>query len=250
MIINELPESERPEYKIRMNGVESLSNIELIALVTGMKSLSGSYGLLRDVPHGIYGLSGYDTQGFEKMGLTKRQAERLYAAIEIGIRIAEHTALSKTKILNPEMIADMFIPRLRHKKQEHLIVLCLNARGELMSEHTVGIGGKTSALGSPDIILRPAVLQGASSIVLIHNHPSGNPEPSTEDISVADRIDTAAGLLGIKLCDSMIIGDGIYHSIRESHADMFRPYIDRLAAAADGVLDLTNHTKETRGRER
>jgi proteasome lid subunit RPN8/RPN11 len=92
--------------------------------------------------------------------------------------------------------------------------------------------------------------QGASGIILIHNHPSGNPEPSQDDITFADGLDTAARLMGIKLYDSVIIGDGTYHSIRQSHSDRFRPQIDRLAAAADGALDLTKRPMEQRSRER
>jgi DNA repair protein RadC len=231
MEIKGMPTSEHPQYKIRKKGVSSLSNAELIAVLCGMDSLEPANELLGNIIGGIRSLSYYGTLGFEALGLTKRQSEKLDAALELYMRVHSECPVRKP-LTSPDEIYDMFAPRLSYAREEHLMCLLLDIKGRIISETTIAVGGLKSAIVEIPAVLRPAIIQGAERIVLVHNHPSGNSFPSPDDIELTKNISVAAEFMGIKLTDHLIIGDNTYYSFREQNPEVFRlnadpSYIDK-----------------------
>ena len=115
---------------------------------------------------------------------------------------------------NPESVANLLMEDMRELKQEHLVALLLNAKCEIESRITVSIGELTSTVVHPREVFRPASRKGAAGIILAHNHPSGDPTPSQDDIQSTKRIMEVSKLVGIRLLDHLIIGDGRYISLR------------------------------------
>ncbi len=103
---------------------------------------------------------------------------------------------------------------LRYEKREHVILLMLNAKSEIESRELISIGELSAANMHPREVFAPAIRQGAAGIIVAHNHPSGNPEPSEEDLRVTERLAETAKIIGIRLVDHLIIGDGTYVSLR------------------------------------
>jgi DNA repair protein RadC len=213
MEIKDLPEKEQPAYKIRMFGPDSLSDAELISLVGGMKSFDKAYDLLSDMPGGIRGLAYYDALAFEKMGLSKGSAEKLDAAIELGRRVCIDIP-TRPFAGEPETIARLFRERYQ-TKQEHLVAYCLDAGMKIISENLVAKGGLNSAAVETHLILRPAIVQSAIGIILAHNHPSGVPTPSYDDLKFTEHVAVAAEFLQISFLDHIIVGDKTFYSMKE-----------------------------------
>ena len=115
---------------------------------------------------------------------------------------------------NPESVANLLMEDMRGLKQEHLVALLLNAKCEIESRITVSIGELTSTVVHPREVFRPAIRKGTAGIILAHNHPSGDPTPSQDDIQSTKRVMEVSKLVGIRLLDHLIIGDGRYISLR------------------------------------
>jgi DNA repair protein RadC len=213
--IKDMPTEERPQYKIRKFGAGALSTPELLAVVCGMKSVNEATAFLSDLVGGIKGLAYYDTLGYESLGLKRNQSEKLDAALELYSRLHSERPAKKV-VESASELSDIFMPRLRYERQEHLICLCLNAKCQIMSETTISVGGRSETIAEISLILRPAIVQGAKNIILVHNHPSGNTDPSPQDIELTKNVSVAAEFMDIRLIDHLIIGDGIFYSFRNS----------------------------------
>ncbi len=146
--------------------------------------------------------------------LTKNQANRLVASIELGKRISCEAIPKRDHICSPEDIAILFMEELRYEKQEHFCTLLLNTKNEIIGKEMVSKGNINSSIVDPRDVFCSAIKKGAASIALIHNHPSGNPEPSDMDIRVTDKLVEAGNLLDIKVVDHLIIGDGKFISFK------------------------------------
>lgn len=220
MKIKALPENERPVEKIVRRGTSALSNSELLAILlgSGVKDKS-AIGLAEDIisrdAKGISYLAESSAQELMSVkGVGQSKAARLMAAVELGKRISAAPKEQRACIESSEDIAKMFIEDMRYEKREIFKALLLNPRGEVISVETVSVGELTSTLVHPREVFSPAVRKSAAGIVFIHNHPSGNPEPSREDIETTDRLCTCGKLLGIAVIDHIVIGDGRYCSMR------------------------------------
>ena len=149
-------------------------------------------------------------------GLTPTRARRLHNSLELARRFAKAGPLPVGKqFLNPRQIFDAFHLRFRDEKREHFLVVLVDARHRILREEVISIGSLTSSIVHPREVFAPAVRASAGAVILIHNHPSGEPSPSEDDIAVTRRLERAAEILGIRILDHIIVGDGEYASFKE-----------------------------------
>jgi DNA repair protein RadC len=218
--INELPQSERPRERLISLGSRALSNQELLALligsgVKGESAMALALRVLGCTDEGIVWLQNASAEELSGItGIGDAIACRISAAAELGRRMAECKTAQHTRFSAPEDIAMLFMEDLRYEKNEKFKILMLNVRGEMMGRELISVGAISSSIVDAREVFRPAVRRGAASIVLVHNHPSGDPSPSPQDIEVTKDLMDAGEILGIKVLDHMIIGDGCFISFR------------------------------------
>ena len=148
-------------------------------------------------------------------GLGPADCDRLAALFELARRWAAERLERGQPFERPKQVFDHYHPRLRDEKREVFAVVLLDARHRMLGDEIVSVGSLTSSIVHPREVFRPAVREAAGAIVLVHNHPSGDPRPSEDDIAVTGRLRRAADVLGIAVLDHVIIGDGTYTSFRE-----------------------------------
>lgn len=223
MIIRELPVDERPREKMVIYGASTLSNDELLAILirTGTKKKSAvtlANEVLSYRENGIAFLAECVPEELtEIQGIGLAKASQIVAAIELGKRIATKPKEAKINVNNPEAIADLFMEKMRYYKKEFFNVVILNTKGEVIAVENVAIGDLNCTIIHPREIFCKAVKKSASALIFVHNHPSGNPTPSREDIDITERLIKAGEVLGIKVLDHIIIGDGTFLSFRNKN---------------------------------
>ncbi|MGF6376120.1 DNA repair protein RadC [Clostridiales Family XIII bacterium PM5-7] len=220
MRIKSLPENERPVEKACNIGIERLSSAELIAAIihTGTKNKS-AIGLSEDVlsafPEGLKDLGGCNIDDLLKIsGVGKSKACAILAAIELGKRISACPASEKYSIASAEDVANLFMEELRYLRKEHFKTVLVNSKAEIIATDNVSIGELSSTVVHPREVFNLAVRKSAAAVIFVHNHPSGDPKPSDEDIITTKRLVEGGDLLGIRVLDHIIIGDGKYTSLR------------------------------------
>jgi DNA repair protein RadC len=218
--VKELPLDDRPREKLILRGVQSLSDAELIAILlrTGMKGKSVialSQELLKVDNLAI--LASKSLESFTKTnGIGKDKAATLIAAFELARRIrASDKWYSKKKITSPEDLAEIFIPLLRDEIKEKFLVICLNSSNQIIKYETISVGTLNSSMVHPREVFKVAIENNSANIFLMHNHPSGNLEPSKEDISITKRLIDAGNIFDIKVLDHLIIAGDYYTSLVE-----------------------------------
>jgi len=147
-------------------------------------------------------------------GIGMAKAAQLLAAVELGRRIALEAMGEQPAITRPEDVYALLHHQLRDEKQEHVILLLLNTKNRVIQQSTLTKGTLDASLLHPREVFREAIRHSASSIILAHNHPSGDPTPSSEDIQMTNRLHQAGQLLGIDLLDHVILGDGRWVSLK------------------------------------
>ena len=221
MIIRELPTEERPREKLISLGCSVVSNAELLAILigTGTKDRSAldlAASLLAAEEDGLGNLAGSTPEEICRIsGMGIAKACRIIAAFELGRRLATRPLPGRVLITSPDSIADLFMEEMRYYRKEFFQVLLLNSKGEIISIEKSSVGDLSSTIVHPREIFSGAVRRSAAAVVFVHNHPSGNPEPSGEDQEVTLRLIEAGKILGIRVLDHIIIGDGIYVSFRQ-----------------------------------
>jgi DNA repair protein RadC len=219
--IIELPEDERPRERLAQHGADALSNAELLAILIGSGRPGGSAldlaaRILAKNEEGVAYLAGASVEELRSVnGVGVATACRISAAIVLGRRIARMASREAKKITSPEEIVALFMEDMRHEKQENFRVLLLNVKNEIIGKETVSVGNISSSIVDARDVFRPAIRRGAASIVLVHNHPSGNPEPSEADITATKRICKSGDVLGVKVMDHLIIGNGSFVSMKK-----------------------------------
>ena len=220
MLIKSLPEDERPQEKALKNGVSALSDTELIALIlrTGRRNAS-SLALAEEVlsicDEGLFSMGTFEAEDLLKIeGIGPGKASTLMAAVELGKRIAASRKTEKYVADDPDMIADMFMEDLRYEKKEYFKSVILNTKSEIVAVDNVSVGELSSTIVHPREVFSRAIRKSAYGVVFVHNHPSGDPTPSSEDIATTERLVEGGRILGIKVLDHVIIGDGRYESMR------------------------------------
>lgn len=206
-------------------GPNGVTNVELLAIILGnrekaSKLLHREETLFSAQLDGLKCIAGEDIDALRLFGnLSKTEAARILAAIEIGKRIAYASTSELEHITSPGDAAQFLMPRLRYESHEKFYVLLLNTKNRVIRVKQIAEGSLTSAVCHPREIFAPAVVIHAASILVCHNHPSGDPYPSTEDRKLTQALEEAGNVLGIPLLDHVVIGDGRYYSFKE-HGDL------------------------------
>ena len=221
--IKELPKELRPYERFLAKGALALSDLELLAIILRTGTLgSNALALAEEVlkfHKGYQGLEGLlhlsFTQLMEIKGIGQVKAAQLKCIAELSRRIAKTIAQKRLSFKHPQTIASYYMEDMRHREQEVLLCVMLDTQNSFLGEVEISKGTVNASLISAREIFLSALRHQAVNIVLLHNHPSGNPAPSDEDIEVTKNIRSAGDLLGIKLLDHIIIGNQKYISFCE-----------------------------------
>lgn len=217
--INEIPSGERPREKLLFYGAQFLSNEELLAIIlrTGNKD-SNVVELSYRIIHSVVGLNGlFKASAKELMkvkGVKEAKATQILAMCELYKRF-KVSELTQVKISKPSDVAELVLDELRMLRQEVLILITLDTKNKVISKKEIFKGGLNSSLVHPREIFREAVKDSAASIIICHNHPSGDPTPSRDDINITTRLKECGKMMGIELLDHLIIGDNRFISLKE-----------------------------------
>ena len=220
--MKELPEAERPYEKLEQYGAKALTNAELIAIIikTGTKEET-AVGLAQQIlklnntkEENLKFLMDLTVEEFMKIkGIGKVKAIQLKADCELATRINTISNYKEKQIKRPQDIAEILIEEMRFEKQEILKIAMLNNKNKLLKIKDIAKGGGNFVTATMKSILNEAVKIEAAKIILIHNHPAGDPTPSNQDIEFTKNVEQASKLLGIQLLDHIVIGNGNYVSI-------------------------------------
>lgn len=221
--IREICEQDRPYEKCFRVGPENLSDMELLAVILrngtfGESSLNLAMSVLSHSKkdRGLLALMDMSIpELMEIKGIGRVKAVQLKCVAELSKRIAAARREIPEKFTTPGQIAGYYMEQLRHETRERLLMMMLDVKGGLLHDVVLSVGTVDASLISPREIFIEALRYEAVRIVLIHNHPSGNPEPSGADIEVTERIEKLGNIIGIPLIDHIIIGDNSYISFRE-----------------------------------
>ena len=222
MQIKNMPEAERPQEKMLYAGAGVLSNAELLALIirTGTEQKS-AVRLAEDVISYVYDTAG-DLGAAEVRELTEidgignAKACSIVAAMELSKRlISDRCGMQKTRIRDSRQVADLLAAEMMNEKRELFMTLNLNTKMQVESKSVISIGNIDSAPVHPREVFGPAIRRGAAAVVAAHNHPSGDPTTSAQDIEVTKRLIRASEILGIRFVDHVIVGNGRFISMKE-----------------------------------
>lgn len=220
--MKQLPLSERPYEKLEMYGAHTLSNAELLAIIikSGTKeesSIETAQKILSMKNKNSDNLRFIQDMSIEEFtnikGIGRVKAIQLKAVGEIAKRLSRPIENSKVKISSPGDVANLLIDELRYEKREIVKVIILNTRNIVIKMVDICLGSNNSAILKPKDALIDAIKMGAPKIILVHNHPSGDPTPSKADIDFTKRLEQASSIVGIELLDHIIIGDSKFESI-------------------------------------
>ena len=220
MNIKHMPSEEKPREKLLREGSDRLSTTEILAILinSGTKEISAleiAAQLLSIDKRGVRFLAECSPEELGRIkGMGQAKICTVLAAVELGKRIAAAPVRDRNLIRSSSDIADLFMEKMRYYKKEHFVSLMINAKGEIIEETEVSIGDLCSSSTHPREVFVDAVKRSAGSVVFLHNHPSGDPSPSDTDIQTTKRLIEAGTILGIPVLDHIIIGDGIYVSMK------------------------------------
>ena len=210
-----------PRERLDAHGVEALSEAELIALLLrtggGRRDALALAATLLHRHGGLPGLASAaaaELSGEDGMGPAK--SATLVAALELGRRLAARRLRSGDPVRGPADVFRHFHPRLRDARHERFLLVLLDGRHRMLREVVISQGTLTASLVHPREVFRPALREAAAAVVLVHNHPSGDPTPSREDQEITERLAAAGELLGIPVLDHVVVAERGYVSLRES----------------------------------
>lgn len=217
--MKELPVNERPREKMLAKGVQALSEAELIAILlrTGTKDISVknlAEELLARI--GIMGLGSMSPQELSRIpGIGQAKALTVLAGIELGRRLSRKSPGERAVIRSPQAVAELVMPHLRYENKEYFMAILLSTKNHVLSQPVISIGSLNASIVHPRELFREALRYAAASVILVHNHPSGDPAPSQEDVILTKKMVQAGQILGVSVLDHVIIGDGKYVSMKE-----------------------------------
>lgn len=219
-MIRDLPFDERPRERLLNEGAEFLSNAELLAILlrTGTKNQS-ALQVAQLILNQTQGLKFFNEMTIEELmsikGVGESKAVQLLASIELGKRISKARHLKEAAILSPSDCVDYLSIEMKHLTQEHFVVVFLDTKNYIIAKKTIFIGSLNKAIVHPREVFKEAIKRSAASVICAHNHPSGDPTPSEQDIGLTHRLYEAGELIGIKVLDHLIIGDDQFVSLKE-----------------------------------
>lgn len=219
--MKDLAPGDRPREKLTRHGAAALGDNELVALVIG----TGARGrdaltIANELLARAGGVHGLARAGLDELaaaaGMGRAKAARLVAAVEVGRRTVVQPAPARVSLRSPRDAAAHLVPTFGARGVEHFGVLLLDSRHRILRTTVLAIGGLNSAVVQPREVFREAALGGAAAIIVFHNHPSGDPSPSPDDVELTRRLTAAGVLMGIDVVDHVIVGDGRYCSFKET----------------------------------
>jgi DNA repair protein RadC len=217
MFVREMPVDERPSTRLKHLGAGFLSNAELLSLLIKDTSTTSGYEVAQELLREADGLAGIKNINLESFpGIGKGKSLELLALLELAKRLGERK--ERSVVTCPEDAADYAMPRLRYENKEHMCVMLLNVKNHIIAWEVVSVGSLTASVVHPREVFRPAIIKGAASIILVHNHPSGDPTPSTEDLEVTARMVQVGRIMDISVLDHIIIGGDSFVSMKEKGA--------------------------------
>ena len=218
--IKEISKNDRPMEKLYNYGKEVLSDSELLAIILGSGHKNKNAIFLADEILKVYFkdknlLFASVDQLMEINGIGLSKASRIIAGLELGKRLSKQEAMNNMSLTSPDSVANYLFEHFRDSYREEFLILILDTKNKIKASKTVSIGSINQTLVHPREVFRFAITNNANSIILSHNHPSGDPSPSNEDILITKRLQEAGKLIGIKVLDHIIIGHDKYISLRE-----------------------------------
>lgn len=220
LVLREIPKEERPRERLLQHGAEALSNSELLAILlrtgTANESAVKLAGRVLAASGGLRHLTDMSVEQLTAIkGIGPAKALQLKAGIELGRRLSRSRLEDSPPVRSPREAADLVRDDLRYLNKEHFIVLFLNTKNRVIGKETLSIGSLNASIVHPREVFRSAIKRSSASIICAHNHPSGDPTPSPEDIEVTRRLAEAGRLVGIELLDHVIIADQAHVSMKE-----------------------------------
>jgi DNA repair protein RadC len=218
--ILDMQKEERPRERLIKNGASALSDSELLAIIlrTGSKKenvINLSQRILGE--YNIKQLSQINiTQLMKVHGIKESKAAQISACFEIARRLESFNSIEKPKISSPEDVYRRLFPRMREQKKEMFIELCLDTKNQILKEEVISVGSLNANVVHPREVFKLALTESAAHIIVAHNHPSGDPTPSREDIEITKKLVETGNIMGITVLDHVIIGDGRHFSMKEA----------------------------------
>lgn len=218
--ISHWPENERPRERLFRAGPESLSDAELLAILLRVgRRKSSAVEVARDLLQHLGGLQGLANRGLDELcgvaGIGPAKAAQVQAGIELGKRALAAPLSTGTRIGCSQDLFNHYYPLLRDLRHEVFKVILLDAKHTIIREATVSEGSLTLSIVHPREVFNLAVRESAAAVIFLHNHPSGDPQPSAEDRELTTRLVAAGNLLGIRVLDHLVVGDRTYVSFAD-----------------------------------
>jgi len=219
--IRDLAPQERPRERMQQSGAQSLSNAELLAILirTGTRDASAidlAHRILALSDEGLHFLAHCSVEELSGIsGIGPSKACQILSGVELGRRLARARLIHPRIINHPSEVVTYLLEDMKDLRQEWFRVLMLNQRKQVIGYDTVSMGTLNSTVVHPRDVFDRAIRRNASSMILVHNHPSGNPSPSREDRDLTRRLVDAGELLGIPIVDHVVVGNGTYYSFKE-----------------------------------
>ncbi len=218
--ISKIPKDERPREKLLRHGADTLTNSELLAIVIGFGSkkdsaITLSQKIIYNNNKGLLNIAEANADILKSFnGINDAKAAKILAVAELSKRISREK-VDKTKITSPQNVSALLLEEMRYLKKEVFKTVLLDTKNNIISINDVSVGCLDSTVVHPREVFVDAIKNSSSAIILVHNHPSGEVEPSSEDINITDRIIECGKIIGIRVLDHIIIGDGNYLSFKE-----------------------------------
>ena len=218
--ISHWPENERPRERLLRAGPEALSDAELLAILLRVgRRKSSALEVARDLLQHLGGLRGIANRGLDELcgvsGIGPAKAAQVQAGIELGKRALAVPLSTGTRIGSSQDLFNHYYPLLRDLRHEVFKVILLDAKHTIIRETTVSEGSLTLSIVHPREVFNLAVRESAAAVIFLHNHPSGDPQPSAEDRELTTRLVAAGNLLGIHVLDHLVVGDRAYVSFAD-----------------------------------
>ncbi len=222
-----LAPSDRPREKLLRAGAAALGDNELVAVLLGAGVRDcDALAIAADLLAGVGGVAGLGRACAGRLtrasGVGPTRAARLLAAMELGRRSLSSTRLAQPRLASPAAVAGYLLPHHAGHPEERFGVLLLDTRHRAIRAVAISRGTLDASLVHPREVFRAAADHAAAAVVLFHNHPSGDPAPSADDLHLTRRLVEAGELMGIAVIDHVVLGDGCWHSLRDSSPGLFR----------------------------
>ncbi len=218
--MNDLSPDDRPREKLRRHGAAALGDNELVAVVLGSGfpgtgALAAANELLK-TRGGLHGLARACCADLERVaGIGEAKAAQVVAALELGRRTLAHAPAARVQLRTPRDAAAYLLPTFGARPVEHFGVVLLDGKHRVLATTVLSVGTANATVVEPRDVFREAILGGATAVVIFHNHPSGDPSPSPDDVALTTRLAAAGTLMGVALVDHLVLGDVRYCSFKE-----------------------------------